>query len=507
MSHYLSFNYSVSLEFLHLQYQPTVMKTLLTSLAILLVYVSCSQSPEAIKRQQQVENNLCPEVIYGDSMPRLTIEGQMKLYRIRGVSVAVIKDYKIDWAKGYGWADEEEKRPVTTDTRFQAASISKSLNSVGVMKLVQQGKINLDSDINTYLKTWKFPYDSISHNKKITVRNLLTHTAGLTVHGFRGYTTTDLLPTIPQILNGEKPANSPAVRSQFEPSLRFKYSGGGTTISQLIVTDVTGQRYEDFMKKNVLDPLGMTNSSYAQPSQIDPKYLATAYYGGGGNVKGKYHVYPEQAAAGLWTTPTDLAKYIIETQLAYEGKSSKVLSPAFTQQRLTFYVDSAAALGSFLVRKEGQVYFTHNGGNEGFACTSFGSLRGGNGVVVMTNADNFAIIPEIVNSVAKVYGWKGFYTPTFRKVLTLSADTLQAYSGNYLAGKDTISFSVRDNALYVQQNSQPANGYKLLFNTSATAWIKEVPGVKIGFVFDADGKVNTITIDENGQKVNCPRIN
>lgn len=482
------------------------MKLLLFSLSLFLVYTSCSQTPDAIKRQQQVVNNLSPEVIYGDSMPHLTIEGQMKLYGVRGVSIAVIKDYKIDWAKGYGWADEEEKRPVTNDTRFQAASISKSLNSVGIMKLVQQGKIDLDADINTYLKTWRFPYDSVSKNKMIAVRNLLTHTAGLTVHGFRGYETTDVLPTLPQVLNGEKPANSPAVRSQFEPSLRFQYSGGGTTISQLILTDITGERYENYMKKNVLDPLGMTNSSYAQPSQIDPKYLASAYYGGGGKVKGKYHVYPEQAAAGLWTTPTDLAKYIIETQLAYEGKSSKVLSQAMTQQRLTFYIDSAAALGSFLMRKEGQIYFTHNGGNEGFACTSFGSLQGGNGVVVMTNADNFAIIPEIVNSVAKVYGWKAFYTPTFRKVLTITADTLQAFAGSYLAGKDTISFSVRDNALYAQQNSQPPAGYKLLFNTSTTAWIKEAPGVKIGFVFDADGKVNTMTIDEGGQKVNCPRI-
>jgi CubicO group peptidase (beta-lactamase class C family) len=255
----------------------------------------------------------------------------------------------LEWAKGYGWADSAEKRPVTTETLFQAGSISKSLNSLGVLKLVQDRKLDLYTDINFYLKSWKFPYDSISKGKKITLINLLTHTAGLNVHGFPGYTVGDPIPTLPQVLDGLPPANTPAVRSVFEPGLRFQYSGGGTTISQMIVQDVTGQPYDEFMWKNVLQPLGMMNSSYSQPpSSSKQKQLASAYYADGKPVKGKYHIYPEQAAAGLWTNPTDLSKYIIETQLSMEERSSKVLKMEWARLRVTPYIDSTAALGVFI---------------------------------------------------------------------------------------------------------------------------------------------------------------
>ncbi len=213
--------------------------------------------------------------------------------------------------------------------------------------------MNLDSDINIYLKSWQFPYDSLSKEKKITIANLLSHTAGLTVHGFDGYEKGDTIPTLIQILNGEKPANSKAIRSMYEPSLKSQYSGGGTTISQLILQDVTGQPYDTYMWNNVLNPMGMSNSFYTQPPPAAKEnILATGYNNDGAPVKGKYHIYPEQAAAGLWTNPTDLAKYIIETQLSLQGKSNKILSPETTRLRLTPYIDSSAALGVFIIKKE-----------------------------------------------------------------------------------------------------------------------------------------------------------
>ena len=440
-------------------------------------------------------------------MLHLNIQGQMAAYNIKGVSIAVIKDYKIDWAAGYGWADAEEKRPVTTGTRFQAASISKSLNSLGILKLAELKKIDLDADINNYLKSWKFPYDSLSNNKKISVRNLLSHTAGLSVHGFGGYEVSDVLPTVIQILNGEKPANSPPIRSEFEPGKKFQYSGGGTTITQLLVTDLTGMRYEEYMKKNVLDPLGMSNSFFTQPPPAGTKNLATGYYSGSGKpVKEKYHVYPEQAAAGLWTTPTDLAKYIIETQLAWKGKSAKVLTSKTTHERLTPYIDSEAALGSFMIKKADELWFSHNGGNEAFLCNSFGNLDNGNGVVIMINGDNFAIISEISNSVASVYGWKDFYKPVFRKKVVVPRDTLQAYSGNFLMVKDTLAFSFCGEELCVSQNGNPPNGYKLIFTSSRLAYIKEVPGVSITFMSNAAGKVDAVEVNEFGTKTRCVRI-
>jgi len=333
----------------------------------------------------------------------------------------------------------------------------------------------------------------------------LSHTAGLSVHGFGGYTPGDSIPTLSQILNGIRPANSKPVRSLFEPSKRLQYSGGGTTISQLILMDITRMRYEDYMKKEVLQPLGMSNSFYTQPPPAGTKNLATAYNGGIA-VTGKYHIYPEQAAAGLWTTPTDLAKYIIETQLASEGKSAKVLSQSMMQKRLTSYIDSNVALGVFLVKKSGDVYFNHNGGNEGFLCTSYGSLKGGNGVIVMINADDFSIINEVVNSVAIVYNWKDFYKPVFKKLFVVSRDSLSNYTGKYLLGKDTLSVFICGENLCIQQNGQPANGYSMIFTSSTEFSVKEIPDATVSFLYK-EGKIDALEINQGGMKMPAKKVN
>jgi CubicO group peptidase (beta-lactamase class C family) len=428
------------------------------------VAASCQSTDPAIQQKiNAVENLLTPSTIYGDTVPKLNIEKRMKETAIQGLSIAVIRDYKIEWAKGYGWADVEEKRKVTTETRFQAASISKSINSMGILKLVEMGKLDPEADINNYLTSWKFPYDTLSKNKKISAYNLLSHTAGLDIHGFPGYEKKDTLPTVQQILDGKRPANTKAVRSLWEPGKKFKYSGGGTTISQLLLTDLTKSDYADWMQKNVLHPLGMTNSSYQQPPSNSAN-LATGYYANEKPVTAKYHIYPEQAAAGLWTTPSDLAKYIIECQLALEGKSKKVLSSEMMKKRTTPYIDSAAALGVFIEKRKGYLWFNHNGGNEAFLCTSYGSMQGGNGVVIMINGENFSVINELMNSVDIVYDWKGFYTPTFKKVVNPPKDSVQQYIGKYLLMKDTLTILSCGDKLCLQQNGQPANGYQLFFS-------------------------------------------
>lgn len=460
--------------------------------------LSCHSQPGNLEtRIKAVENNLAPDVIYGDTVPQLNLRQQMEAYGISGLSIAVIRDYKVDWAKGYGWADREAARPVTTNTKFQAASISKSINSLAVLKLAQDGKIDLETDINQYLRSWQFPYDSLSKSKKINVANLLSHTAGISIHGFRGYSVTEERPTIVQILDGIKPANSNPVRSLFEPGLRFQYSGGGTTITQLLLTDITGKPYEAYMQQEVLKPLGMTASSFAQPPSGAPAELATAYTRGRA-VNGRYHIYPEQAAAGLWTTPSDLAKYIIETQLAYKNQSSKILNQAWTQKRLTPYIDSVAALGVFIIRKGEDRYFSHNGGNEGFICTSYGSIEGGNGVVIMVNGDQFNIIGEVLNSVARVYGWKDFYKPTFKSVYNPPKDTLAKYVGNYLLFNDTISIRFCGEKLCIRQNGQPAGGYEAIFSSSTEFSVAEIPNASIRMLFK-DEKVNSFELTQGGK--------
>ena len=481
------------------------MKQLLLLFLLPLTVSSQTIDPAVQAKINAVENSLTPVIIFGDSIPKLNIEKRMKETAIQGLSIAVIRNYKIEWAKGYGWADLEEKRKVTTDTRFQAASISKSINSMGVLKLVEMGKLDPEADINYYLTGWKFPYDSIAKNKKISVYNLLSHTAGLDIHGFPGYKKTDTLPTLQQILDGKRPANTKAVRSLFEPGTKFKYSGGGTTISQLILTNVTNSNYADWMQKNVLQPLGMTNSSYQQPPTATSN-LATGYYGNEKPITGKYHIYPEQAAAGLWTTPTDLAKYIIECQLALEGRSKKVLSPEMMKKRLTPYIDSNAALGVFIERRNGQSYFNHNGGNEAFLCTSYGSMQGGNGVVIMINGENFAVIGELLNSVAIVYDWKGFYTPSFKKMVTVPRDTMQQYIGNFLLIKDTLTISFCGSDLCIQQNHQPATGYQMFFSDNSNFSIREVPNAFFTVITNAAGKVEALQLKQGGANMRLPKI-
>ena len=479
-------------------------------LLLLLVFSSFSNfaqtySPEVLQLIKQVENSLTPGIIFGDSIPATNLEARMQETHIMGLSIAVIKNYKIQWAKGYGWADVESKRRVDANTRFQAASISKSLNSMGQLKLVQQGKIDGEVDVNNFLKSWKFPYDSLSGSKKINLFQLLSHTAGLDIHGFPGYERTDTMPTLPQILNGEKPANTKKVHSLFTAGTKFQYSGGGTTISQQLLMDVTGQDYAAFMGKEVLKPLGMKHSSYQQPP-TDTARLATGYYENGRPVKGKYHVYPEQAAAGLWTTPSDLALYIIECQLALVGKSKKVLNKEMMQQRMTPYIDSNAALGVFIEQKGVRKFFNHNGGNEAFLCNSYGSLTGGDGVVIMINGENFAVIGELTNSVARVYNWEGFYKPEFRKKISPPADTLAALVGNYLMNKDTITLKLCPEGLCIQQNKQPANGYACMFKNNQSFTIREVGNAAFTVLYNATGKVEALELKQGGMILRLPRM-
>ncbi|HTQ29509.1 MAG TPA: serine hydrolase domain-containing protein [Puia sp.] len=417
--------------------------------------LTSSSDPGTQARIKEIESDL-PGWVLIEGYPKRSLAERMAYYKIHGLSIAVVHDYKIVWAKTYGWADSAEKKPLTVKTLFQAASISKSLNAVGMLRLAQHHKVDLYTDINQYLVHWKFPYDSVSKNKKITIANLLSHTAGLTVHGFGGYAKGDTLPTLEQVLDGKKPANSPPVRSQFEPGLRFMYSGGGTTISQQIIMDVTGMAYDRYMWENVLKPLGMINSFYTQPPPANRQAdLASAYEEDGSLVKGNYHTYPEEAAAGLWTNPTDLCKYIIETQLALQGKSSKVLSQEFTQLRLTPYVDQSAAFGVFIDKRGNEKYFQHGGANEGFRSQYFGSMDHGDGVAVMVNSDDGRIMPELINSVARAYDWKDFYKPETKKLMKLTTAQLKAVEGKY-----QFEFQ-KGKPAYIQITSNSNNGIVL----------------------------------------------
>ncbi len=483
-----------------------------TFIALLLACVSCNvpaqENPKYDKETEakikQVENNLRGWVHIEDSVNTWNLQQRMAHYKIPGLSIAVVHNGKIEWARAYGMMDTATQKPVSVQTLFQAASISKSLNGVGVLKLAQDKKVDLYTDINTYLHTWKFPYDSVSKGKKITIANLLSHTAGLTIHGFPGYKRSDTLPSLPQILDGKRPANTEPVRSQFAPGLRSEYSGGGITISQMIVMDFTHEPYDTYMWNNVLKPLDMTMSSYTQPPTKDKeKFLATGYRQDGKEVEEKFHVYPEQAAAGLWTNPTDLAKYIIETQLSLQGKSHKVLTQEMTQLRLTPYLDSFAALGVFIEKKGTEKYFQHGGSNEGFRCQYYGSFENGKGVVVMVNSDEGRILNEVINSVASVYGWKDFYKQVVKKVVNIPDSLIKAYEGNYFLNRDTINISKKGNEVLLIINRSEI--FNIYFSSADEFFSKEIP-LEFKFEKDKDGKVQDFYFKQGEQELRAKRL-
>ncbi|MBC7828206.1 MAG: serine hydrolase [Chitinophagaceae bacterium] len=458
-------------------------------------------SKEVEEKIARVEKGLSGWVKTTDSS--WNISERMQFHKIHGVSIAVVRNYKLEWARGYGFADTSDNRPVTNQTLFQAASISKSLNAVGVLKLAETKKLELQKDINSYLRSWKFPYDTAkTHNIPITITHLLSHTAGLSVHGFPGYKWSDALPSDNDILDGKKPANTAAVRSEFVPGLKYKYSGGGTTITKKIIMDLSGQPYDRYMAKEVLQPMGMVNSSYTQPPLPGSfPYLATAYYRNGNPIVGKFHIYPEQAADGLWTNPTDLANYIIEMQLSLEGKSNKVLTKELTQTMLTPILDNSG-LGAFIEAKGTRKYFGHSGGNEGFRCQYYGSMEGGDGVIVMVNSDNGAIILEILNSVAAAYNWNNFTGQTVKRPVPVHIDTLATYTGTYQLEGITLKIIQKDYTLYLVQDASPP--VKMYFTSNTDFFIKEV-NAESQFQKNVAGVVDTILIRQSGREFKAKR--
>ena len=394
-------------------------------------------------RISRIESGLLPAVIIKGQLPQpMTIADRMAHYKVPGVSVAFFDHGQIIWTKTYGFADAASKKPVTPNTLFQAASISKPVAALAALRLVQDGKLNLDEDVNIKLRTWKVPDNALTLKEKVTVRRILSHSAGLTVHGFAGYASDEPIPTVVQILNGEKPANSEPIRVDIVPGTLWRYSGGGYVILQTLMSDITGKPFPQIMSELVLVPAGMTHSTYQQPLPKDrASEAATPYRADGSPVKGGAHTYPEMAPAGLWTTPSDLARMAMEVQNEYTGKSSKILSQDMARQMLTRQFGNWG-LGFGLEYPGEKPRFTHGGANEGFRCNIETYTDSGQGFAVMTNSDSGGeLTEEIFRSVAKEYGWPDF-KPIEHTLIKINPATFAAYPGTYeipSVGKLTIS--------------------------------------------------------------------
>jgi len=378
------------------------------------VWLACFVAAEAAAiadtdRIAKVENGIESLVVDDAQHPvRLDIFQLMRAYNDPGLSIAVIDDYRIAWKRGYGTIGADKSARVNDRTLFQAGSISKPVAATAMLRLVEGGKLSLDEDVNAYLKTWKVPDNEFTEKTKVTLRRLASHTAGTTVHGFPGYDVDAPRPTISQVLDGAPPANTARVIVNILPGSKTRYSGGGVTIEQLVLTDVTGEPFPALLRKSVFERIDMHDSTFEQP--LPGNLAARAAHGtyqDGKPVHGNWHVYPEMAAAGLWTTPGDLAKFAIETALAEEGKSSKLLSQSMTRERLSAQPggDGHTALG-FFVSPESPGEFSHDGADEGFQASLVMNAKTGKGVVIMTNSDNGMLVAwDLIGSVATQYEW------------------------------------------------------------------------------------------------------
>lgn len=468
-------------------------------------------------RQKAVEEGLSTYIpVIGQT--KWTLRERMSAYKIPGVSIAVVHQGKLAWAQGYGWADTLRRIPVTPETLFSAGSISKPVAALAALQLVEQGKLALDTPINRYLTSWQIAENEFTRQRPVTLRHLLSHTAGATQHGFWGIQPEDPFPTVVQIVNGDSIAQSRRVDINFLPGSQWRYSGGGVMIAQLAVMDQTKKPYADFVRQTVFTRLGMTHSTFEQPLPARYKDQAAWAYCRQNWFKGKPYVYPQQAAAGLYTTPTDLAKLLIELQRAYQGKST-ILSQSIARAMLQpqsynifghsgYSVDRMAldstdmGLGFFLTqRTDGQSdqYFFHSGQNAGYVSMFIGSVHEGNGVVVMVNEnDGTGIINEIVRSVAQVYQWPNVLLKAIEP-LPVESNQLAEYEGVYKRNDELIHLTQQGNHL-VQKGSTWTMGIDAYPVDSDT--IRFTDYVTTGvFLRDTHGKIKACQGVLNGQVI------
>jgi len=463
------------------------------------------QVPDDIKaRMRRVEGGIVPLGTRPyENAPGVLLTERIAFYAVPGASIAVIRDGEIVCAQAYGVREAGETDVVTPDTLFQAASISKPVTVVGALRLVERGILDLDADVNDLLTTWKVPPTG-GWRPRLTLRQLVSHSAGLTVHGFPGYPRDAPRPTLVQVLDGAPPANTPPVRVDTVPGTQFRYSGGGTSIVQQLMMDATGEPFPDLMRALVLDPLGMTASGYLQPLPESRRHeAATGHWTGGGPVAGRWHVYPEMAAAGLWTTPSDLARFAIGVQRAAAGEPGGILSKGMAREALTPQIARETGghlgLGFMLSGAEESRRFGHSGGNEGFRCLLAAYQDGGFGAVVMTNSDEgMPLIEELFGAIAREFDWQG-YLPARPTPVVVAPAMLDRYAGTYgLLPGFTLVVTRTGDTLSVQPTGQSP---LVFMPESATSFFSEVVDAKLTFGTTDTGAVASVRFQQNGREI------
>ena len=461
-------------------------------------------TPPALEaRIKRVENGLLPPAkIKGEPTTGMKLLDRMQFYKAPAVSIAVINDGRFEWARAYGTLEAGGKVPATIMTVFQAASLSKPVTALAALSLVQQRKLDLDTDVNGYLKSWQVPDTEFTKTQKVTLRRILSHSSGLTVPGFIGYPADAPLPTVLQILDGTPPANSQPIRVDMVPGTKFRYAGGGYVVLQQLLTDVSGKPFPDLLDQLVFKKLSMNHSTFLDPL---PEELASDMAAGhlpdGQVIKGGHFRNPELAPAGLWTTPTDLAKLVLEIQNSLHGKSGKVLSPEMTRQMLTPQIENSG-LGLFIDGTDRARRFTHTGSNVGFKSYLVGYFESGQGAVVMTNSENGAqLILEVLRSIAAEYGWPDFRMKE-RVIAKVDPSIYDAYVGEYEVAPGLILTVTREgDKLFSQSPGQPRS--EMLPESETSFFLRDIDAQ---FTFVREGGQIVRVVIRRGREFQARKI-
>jgi CubicO group peptidase (beta-lactamase class C family) len=430
----------------------------------------------------------------------------MNEYQVPGVSIAIIHEYSIVWSRAYGVRQAGETAPVRVDTLFQACSISKAVTAAAVMRLVQDGTLDLDADVNRYLKTWKVPANDM-WQPVITLRQLLSHTAGVNVPWFYGYHREQDVPSLLQILSGEKPANTAGMRVTLLPGTCFRYSGGGYCVLQQVLCDVRGGSFPELMRELVLEPAGMLHSTFEQP--LPQKYWKEASSGhraDGKPLPGGWHTMPEMAAVGLWVTAADLAALSMDLQFALAGQTGRLLSPEtagnFLSPQIQVDPSRFMALGVWLEGQGQNMRFGHPGDNEGFASHWTALREGGMGAVILTNSDRgWKLIADVLDRIADAYSWPEIEDPPPSPRIHPSMEYVGTY--RFRSGTLCTVFQAND-TLYLEIPAQPPIPLKPV---SATAYILEPLEGEVIFLVNENGIAHGLLLRQDEMEMEADKVN
>lgn len=427
------------------------------------------------ERRRRVEHGLTAVLqIEGRPPEQFTLADRMARYAVPGVAIAVVDDGEIAWAGGHGAAQ--------ADSLFQAASISKAVAAVAVLALVEHGTLELDVDVNTYLRSWRLPSSAHTDGRPVTLRHLLSHTAGTTVPGFSGYPVGTDVPTVPQLLAGLPPANTPAVESFTPPGTLVQYSGGGSTVVQQLLVDVTGREFPQLVDDLVLRPFGMVDSGYLQPLPAERHARAAwAHDAAGAPVPGGFHVYPELQAAGLWTTASDLARWLLGVQQILAGRTGGPISPDTARLMVTRVAPGSFGLGPEIMGDGPLQRFGHSGANQGYKSQVDGLIERATGCAILTNGENgTTLVAEIRRAVADEYG-HGPIGPDPIRLVDVDHDVLRGYTGRYAGPFDRpLKLEFADGELF----SPAPYGRRRMLPLGPTTFLDEETGAHLEVELD-----------------------